>query len=212
MSDDEHMEGNLQAQVLLTQSAPNLSTILVTKDINCRSILISGSSESSSLASCSSTTNSVSFAPLPKLEPRKRYYTLGVAARSTLLRQRSGFTPTYTHTQDDNDIPSAKVPPVPKRRATVPAVEAEDPLQLFGRMLTGAGKNLWRKVVNKSMENHVAMIDVEDGGVAGLDVQRKPDKASVRRKELHVDRVVQYTLAEENEEEWEKSGRFAVQR
>ncbi|KAJ7137871.1 hypothetical protein C8R44DRAFT_868244 [Mycena epipterygia] len=105
----------------------------------------------------------VKFAPLPQLAPRRRRSTtpLGIASRAIMMRRRRAGTPGY----DMNGDPLPPTPPMwsdaeverhtqrilAERRGDPSPNERDidDPFLTLGKMVKGAGKQLWRKVNNK---------------------------------------------------------------
>ncbi|THH20889.1 hypothetical protein EW146_g570 [Bondarzewia mesenterica] len=100
-----------------------------------------------SLPNCSASSSpSITFAPLPKLAPRKRKSTipLGVAARSRMIQQRRMMTggqgrPTPIWTDLDEEAVNGPVN----------EVDVEDPLEVFGKYMVEKSKHLWRRVSHK---------------------------------------------------------------
>ncbi|KAJ7772959.1 hypothetical protein DFH07DRAFT_952931 [Mycena maculata] len=112
-------------------------------------------------ASTSTNSLNVRFAPLPQLAPRKRRSTapLGIASRAQMMRRRRAGTPGY----DNNGDPLPPTPPmwtdeeVERHTQRIlaehgsPRAESDvdDPFLMLGKMVKGAGRQLWRKVSNK---------------------------------------------------------------
>ncbi|KAJ6531561.1 hypothetical protein DFH09DRAFT_1182777 [Mycena vulgaris] len=111
-------------------------------------------------ASTSMSSLNVKFAPLPQLAPRKRRSTtpLGVASRAQMMRRRRAGMPGY----DMNGDPLPPTPPMwteeevqrhaqrvlAERAGQSPQRDIDDPFLTLGKMVKGAGKQLWRKVNN----------------------------------------------------------------
>jgi len=117
---------------------------------------------------------SISFAPLPTMEARKRKSSaqMGVAARSRMLQQRRAARMQALDAVDD-DAPPANI----WKDTSGGAEEDEDgdPFLAFGQFMKGAGKGLWRKVlvkdVNKLKEKKK---DKRQGNVQGETVPPMP--------------------------------------
>ncbi|KAJ7163572.1 hypothetical protein C8R43DRAFT_990109 [Mycena crocata] len=123
-------------------------------------------------ASTSTSSLNVKFAPLPQLAPRKRRSTapLGIASRALMMRRRRAGTPGY----DMNGDPLPPTPPMwseeeverhtqrilAERSGQMPPRERDidDPFLTLGKMVKGAGKQLWRKV------NHKKPGDIDEKG------------------------------------------------
>ncbi|KAJ7481090.1 hypothetical protein B0H11DRAFT_2024149 [Mycena galericulata] len=127
-------------------------------------------------ASTSTNSLNVKFAPLPQLAPRKRRSTtpLGIASRGQMMRRRRAGLPGY----DMNGDPLPPPPPMwsdeeielqtqhmltergLRQVGTPRERDMDDPLLTFGKMVKGAGKQLWRKVNNSKK-----VIEVDDKGL-----------------------------------------------
>ncbi|KIK06144.1 hypothetical protein K443DRAFT_674703 [Laccaria amethystina LaAM-08-1] len=142
---------------------------------------IQGSSTSTpTSASCSSLPIhhlTIKFAPLPELAPRKRRSTapLGMAARTQLTRRRRAGAP-HAHSRSpttmtttaagesvvahpmwtEEEMEEHKRRQVEQHRLRVMKEEGgegvDDPLLVLGRLVKGAGKQLWRKVSHRDRD------------------------------------------------------------
>ncbi|TFK30256.1 hypothetical protein FA15DRAFT_699799 [Coprinopsis marcescibilis] len=113
----------------------------------------------------------VKFAPLPELAPRKRRSTapLGMAARTQLVRRRRNnhqyYDPDPGPQYGGNNNPQWTAEELAQARmrqvadamekererteARYSAENDEDPFMVFGRLVKGASKQIWRKVAKK---------------------------------------------------------------
>lgn len=102
---------------------------------------------------------SVTFAPLPKVAPRKRRSAvpLGVASRSDIMRRRRGYTSNMPNNQTGNStLWTAEEIAEQRQRIHMSAEERrrreeEDPFVVLGKMVKVASKHIWRKVSNKDL-------------------------------------------------------------
>lgn len=135
---------------------------------------------------------------MPSVKPRKRHGSLGVAARSSLLAQRTASAPDLRYSAQNEGYPRSAVY---VRRSFVErssVEEDEDPFGSIGQLLSDVGRAFWRKVSPKARERERRADDDGDGDDAGA-AEKGGRKRRVTRTELHVDSLVHYTLKEENE-------------
>ncbi|EAU88695.1 hypothetical protein CC1G_01068 [Coprinopsis cinerea okayama7 len=143
-----------------------------------------GASTSSLSIQRSQTGLNVKFAPLPELAPRKRRSTapLGMAARAQLVRRRrqnhNYYDPDPGPHYGANQNPMWTEEELAEARARQVAAamekerqrreqkanaqdDDEDPFMVFGRLVKGASKQIWKKVAKKESKKDIGEKDRE---------------------------------------------------
>lgn len=152
MSSESLVDGSAALSVDIPATYPSSS---VESSLTSSPTGILGSSTSASLPNPSNLN--VRFAPLPQLAPRKRRSTapMGVAARAQIMQRRRavyGNDQSYHHSNSpmwtDEELAQRGGSQLQVRDEE----ELEDPFLMFGRMVKGAGKQLWRKVSHKDIQ------------------------------------------------------------
>lgn len=189
------------------------------------STLASGSATSTrtratTLCSAPSSLN-VSFAPLPKIEPRKRNSNrpIGLAARGMMLRQKRMMALQQTEGYYEYDVDAANtipggehmVPvdnagfeiqvsrkPKPPKPERTELDDMEDPIIAIGKAVSGATKGLWKRISSSRLnENN------QNGNMKGSTTKRNLSWP-LRRKRTEPTPEIEESSDDEVEGPWSR--------